>query len=318
MKKSARIALGTVLLFAVLAAGFVSGYRYLQYRTQQQVVANAIAENHTHTRNHSSNVFENRGAEKPPATQTLYYFTPPSVGILLHKKEIDIPKGTLFPLLVLPPDQAKQYPKGGRIIFYDNKNKLLDIIGEITDSFPAKESGKTAVLISLRTLDTTLANKFSKAYLATDIEKDVARLPAAAIVKGEGGGNYVWELEDESRGVATAFLKGITVKSRHEGYVVIEPGTYSSNDYITNPDDALEDAGRVRVKRKYFEGPAIAESDLIAKKIDDGFEERQKTYRLEQQAVAAAGKAKSCGAAPSLAQDFIQKARKIAKEAAAP
>lgn len=283
------------MLFLIIGAGFAGGYAYFKYQQRQETAAPA-----------------SKMVETIP-NDLLYYYSPPSSGVILHTAPFDVPKGTLMPIVTLSNEEAAKHEVGEQIAFYDKAGRPLDMVGEVTAILPF-DKRQTQLLILIRTTDLNNLQKVAESRLAVSKESNVPRLPPSAIVTDSKGKEFLWELANERGGMARATKKPANLQERRADFVVIEPDYGSSNHYILNPDQYLTDGQFVRVEKKYYQGPLLTESEAAMKKFESVVKEREHTARMIRQARRDMDRAQlnggqGCPSQPSEAAAFIEKVR---------
>lgn len=301
MAKAQRILSGTLILFIVVCLGFAAGLYASRTKPQEQALEPAaIAPVATTSAPVQSN-------------ERIYRVSPPSIGngLIIY----DLPALTFKDGLYLKKISKKEadsagLQKGQEVLLYDKDGKLLDAMAEITalgENFGDTDERST-LIVSFTQPGITPEFMVSRGAIITGKDQDLCRLPQSAVIL-DNGTNKIWEAHEDGAGQYQARLVPLPVVKTESDFVVIGMMPASSNLFILNPDEHLEEGQTIQTETTLYAGPGLT----IDYGVKDRLDEIAQTYstmasvnRERQRRLSRVGvKGGSCGLPVGTAERFI-------------
>lgn len=248
MITSSRILLGTIVAFVIVVLGLAAGSQIKKNIDSAPPAASSV----TH---------DTLKADIPPNHNT-YEISPPSRGVMLETFPIEIVPHGYATNVTLPARDGADIKTGQRVFLYREDGILLDSLGEVKE---IKRQADDMINVSIDLSHNTEldANKIAKGKIILSREKDVPRLPYAALLRNEKAETYIWEVVENSDGTHTAYYKRANVVGGNDLVFVINAGVTSSNVFILNPDSALRDGQKINVRKYMYKPPSQNEDQRI-------------------------------------------------------
>lgn len=189
-------------------------------------------------------------ADIPISSDTLYHVSAASTGSMSYEKTVGLKiEVNKTATLRMTEEESKHMAAGDYVLPMDKKGNVVEAIGEITTigkPLGAQAQDTVDVIIAFSALDEGIISSITQGRIySQDKNANAARLPKEAIINGDDGQDYVWELDKIVNDSATIKKTSAGVTARSEFYVAISPVFGGTNIYILNPDRTLREGSRI-------------------------------------------------------------------------
>lgn len=261
MKKTERILIGTILFFLVIGAGFAAGlYASKNNATVKTATVAPIAQD----------------KKSPRPNHKTYRVSPPSIGADLTVISVKTVFKNGVAVVQLTAQEAAPIKTGQTALLYNDKGERLGVLGKVIKVFqpPENDASPVTITISAPNNDLYAEKTFTRAEIAVARNSEAVRLPATSIVEDKGR-TMAWEIFENEDGTHSAYSLDINVLKRSDDYVVIQQvSSDSSNRFILDPDDRLEDDQKINIEKVLYTGPAQTPDIVIGKNTNRKVQEK--------------------------------------------
>lgn len=292
LSSATRIAVGAFIFFLIIGAGFAGGF-YFNFKM----------------RHDASNGLTPFKEAKPKINNNTYVISPPSIGTAIKTKSIPIHFVDGVSIMPFSPADAALMKTGTKIILYDKDNKLLSVLGEVTavGGTPHDTSDKIFTTVTLMDKGIVYENIPVRGDVVIERNPALSRLPPEAVVQDDKGQPHVWEVHKQDDGTSVVYLKAINVPMTTDQFTGVEVPLGSSNVFVLNPDDALEDGQKINVSETLYAGPEYTLDQTVQASMTQFQEMRRKALEQAQSKLEPAPY--SCPTVP----DFVKKFKDTAQ-----
>lgn len=291
MTPSTRIAIGTFVFFLIIGAGFAAGFYFSFKKNQPSNGLTAYKETPARINNNT------------------YDISPASIGAVIKTQPIPIQFTSGISMTPLPITEAASIKTGMKVILYDKTKKIQQVLGNVTSigGTPSNMSDKVFVTIALMDMGIVPENIPVHGEIVIARDSSTARLPRESIVQDARGAPHVWEVHEEQDGTDIVYLKAINVLISVEKYVAIEIPYASTDLFVLNPDNALQDGQRINVRKMMYAGPEQTDDAIVTKSMEVFAAQRIAAALAAKKANEAATKplAGGCGVPTNASQQFM-------------
>jgi len=258
LTQKTRILTGLLICVLVICVGLGTGL-YLQHKKSQTQSGTAPVANMAIAPGKSApkNVAPNSG---------IYDVSPPSIGVTLSMYDIDVKPVGNVSFMPLPKKETERVKEGQKILFYDASAVQIETLGEVTKVSPGTDQMEdyNMVHILLNGDSAVPASSIAKGRIIVGRDANTQRLPLTALVKNDKGEPFVWEITDNGNGTASVALVPANVVTTTYEYFVIAQDHPSTNIYILNPDEKLQDGQTIKINSILYLAPSNTDEERIA------------------------------------------------------